>query len=144
MPYRITTTNADGTKKEWDVIDVHDWTVNLIKEHSDIADRLRPITILYHGTLGELYKDIKADKHWRENFLEAIRNDKKRFYMEKNDPICIHKVPFEGICIRKDNDDIAECYKLKTTAFLKKESELMDDIANGKEEISEEMLEAYS
>ena len=64
--------------------------------------------------------------------------------MEKNDPTCINKVPFEGICIRKKGDDIAECFKLKCQKFLQKEAELMDDIASGKEEMGEEMMEVYS
>ena len=38
---------------------------------------------------------------------------------------------------------MAEAFKLKCMHFLKAEAVLMDDIANGKEEVSEEMAEVY-
>jgi hypothetical protein len=46
--------------------------------------------------------------------------------MELDEPLCNNKVPREGICIRIDDDPIAECFKLKTFAFLKKEQLKMD------------------
>ena len=144
MIYRITTTNEDGSKKEWNVQDVYDWAKKLITEHTELEKRIRPITIFYHGTLQDLYPDLSLMEHWHENVLEAMRNDKEHFGMEKKEPLCRNSVWREGIVVRKDDDDLVEAFKLKCMHFLKAEAALMDDIANGKEEISEEMVEAYS
>jgi hypothetical protein len=57
--------------------------------------------------------------------------------------ICKNKVPAEGIVLRIDDDEFAEAFKLKSYKFLKKEAELMDEIANGKEELNDEMAETY-
>ena len=144
MPYRITTANEDGTKKEWNVQEVYDWTIKLIEEHPELSEKIHPITIFYHGTLMDLYPDLSLTEHWHENLLEAMRNDKEHFGMEKNEPMCLyHKVPREGICIRKDDDEFAECFKLKCYKFLNAEAALMTEIAEGKEEITEEMNETY-
>lgn len=126
MPYRITTINEDDTKREWEVSEVYDWTVKLISEHPELKDRIQPITILYNGTLSNLYPDISLQNHWHENVLEAMKNDKKRFYMECNDPVCKNKVPYEGIVIRKNGDSIAEAFKLKSVAFFKREKASID------------------
>ena len=144
MIYRITTTNEDGSKKEWNVQDVYDWAKKLITEHTELEKRIQPITIFYHGTLQDLYPNLPLMEHWHENVLEAMRNDKEHFGMEKKEPLCRNSVWREGIVVRKDNDDLAEAFKLKCMHFLKAEAVLMDDIANGKEEISEEMAEVYS
>ena len=138
MIYRITTTNEDGTKMEWNVTDVHNWTQSLIKEHPEIADRIHVIDLLYHGTLLDLYPDISLTEHWHENVLETMRNDKKHFYMEKNDPICKNKVPFEGVVLRIDDDELAEAFKLKCQKFLSHEREEID-----KGEIDMEMANNY-
>ena len=138
MIYRITTTNEDGTKHEWNVTEVKDWTEKLVKEHPEIADRIHVIDLLYHGTLGDLYPNISYMDHWHENVLEALRNEKERFNMEKNDPICRNKVPFEGIVLRIDDDELAEAFKLKCQKFLSKEREEID-----KGEVDMEMVDAY-
>lgn len=139
MVYRITTTNEDGTKHEWNVTEVKEWTENLVKEHPEIADRIHVIDLLYHGTLGDLYPNISYMDHWHENVLEALRNESERFNMEKNDPICRNKVPFEGIVLRIDNDELAEAFKLKCKKFLSKEREEID-----KGEVDMEMADAYT
>lgn len=126
MPYRITTTNEDGTKREWEVTEVYDWTVKLISEHPELKDKIQPIAILYNGSLSNLYPDISIQNHWHENVLEAMKNDKKHFYMECNDPVCKNKVPYEGIVLRKNEDPIAEAFKLKTLAFFKREKANID------------------
>ena len=46
MPYRITTTREDHTKKEWEVEEVYNWTVKLLKEHHELKGKIRPLTIL--------------------------------------------------------------------------------------------------
>lgn len=139
MIYRITTTNDNGTKLEWNVADVHNWTQGLIKDHPEIADRIHVIDLLYHGTLADLYPNLSLMDHWHENVLESLRGEKERFNMEKNDPICKNKVPFEGIVLRIDNDEFAEAFKLKCQKFLSKEREEID-----KGEVDIEMADNYA
>ena len=131
MVYRISTTDEDGKKKEWNVQDVYDWTVKLIdrmKENNDDNwKRIHPIDIFYHGTLGDLYPDVDESEHWHENVLERMKADKEHFGMEEYEPMCKNKVPREGICLRLDDDPILENFKLKTTAFELGEALLYDD-----------------
>ncbi|MBP5724762.1 MAG: hypothetical protein J6X18_14460 [Bacteroidales bacterium] len=126
MPYRISYKLPDGTKDEWDVVQVYGWTLNLLKEHPELSDFVHPINILYHGTLKDLYPDLEISEHWHANVLERMINDTEHFGMELDEPLCKNKVPREGICLRIDGDKIAECFKLKTFAFLKKEQADID------------------
>lgn len=127
MPYRITTSLPDGGKYEWNVEDVKEWTEKLIKEHPEIADRIHVIDLLYHGTLADLYPTLSLTEHWNENVLEELRNDKKHFGMEKDEPLCENKVVREGICIRIDDDETNENFKLKCQKFYDREKKLMDE-----------------
>lgn len=126
MPYRITMTSESGEKEEWDVVDVYEWTVNIIEEHPELTSRLLPMDILYHGKAEDLYADIPTDNHWHENVLERMKMDCTRLGMEKDEPLCKNKVPREGIVIRIDGDKTAEAFKLKTTAFLLREQKAID------------------
>ena len=132
MPYRITKMNEDGTKTEFNVVDVYEWTLDLIHKMKENNDenwkRIHPIDILYHGTLGDLYPDVDESDHWHENVLEKMKNDKEHFGMEEYEPLCLYqKVPREGIVIRIDDDPVNEAFKLKTTAFALGEALLYDD-----------------
>lgn len=126
MPYRITWKHEDGTKNEWNVMEVYGWTLNLLKEHPELSEYIKPINILYHGTLQDLYPDVEVSEHWHENILDKMIHDTEHFGMEELEPLCNNKVPREGVCIRIDDDPIAECFKLKTFAFLKKEQAEID------------------
>lgn len=128
MIYRITTKDEDtGMTREWNVNEVYDWTINLMKTHPEVASRIRPIDIIYHGTLRDFYPNISTEDHWHENVLDAMKED-QRFGMEKNEPFCKIKVPREGIVLRIDDDPLKEAFKLKCIKFLKHES---DEIDNG-------------
>lgn len=135
MPYRITVKDGNRTT-EWNVSQVYDWTKNLINEH-ELWDKVRPITILYHGTLKDLYPDIAVDENWHSNVLEALKNDSK-FGLEEDEVLCHNIVPREGIVLRVDDDPVAEAYKLKAIAFLEHERGLMD-----KGDVDIEMTEGF-
>lgn len=134
MIYRITETDSDGKKREFTVSEVYDWTMKLISEHQEIANRIHPIDIIYHGTLEKLYPEINcADSNgrWRDDVLEAMKID-TRFKMEMLEPLCIHyEVPREGIVIRKEVDgyspEAQEAYKLKTDMFFEREKRMIDN-----------------
>lgn len=127
MFYRISTTNEDGSKKEWEVSEVLEWTKNLIERMKAADDsnweRIHPIDVLYHGTLEDLYPDLETENHWHENLLERLKNDKERFGMEENEPLCTyHEVPREGFVMRKVGDTVLRAEKLKCNSFILKEA----------------------
>ena len=127
MIYRIRTKNEDGTHKEWNIREIHDWSVSLIEllESDGIKFKVVPIPILYSGTLRDLYPEISVENHWHENVLEALKSE-KRFKMEMDEPMNITKMPREGIVVRIQNDPVAEAFKLKCIKFLEKEAKNID------------------
>lgn len=138
MPYRITFTDNEGNRTEWEAMEVYGWTLNLLKEHPELADRIKPLQIIYHGTLSDLYPEISVTEHWNRNVLKAMIHDKEHFGMELDEPLCKNKVPREGIVLRIDNDVKAEAFKLKTFRFLDREEENIDS-----GEVDGEMAEGY-
>ena len=143
MVYRITSTNEDGSKKEWEIEDVLQWTENLKDAMKAEGDenwkRIHPIDLLYHGTLKDLYPDLDTEEHWHENLLERMKNDKEHFGMEENEPMCTHyKSPREGVVIRRVGDIQPEAWKLKCYSFAIGES-----IRVSENEVDIEMLEGY-
>ena len=125
MPYRISTKNEDGSWKEWNVVDVVKWTERLVSVYPELKDMICVLDILYHGTLEDLYPELDTnDSHWHENVLRCLKNE-KRFHMEEDEPLCVSKVPREGICVRIDDDAEIECFKLKTDKFYEYEDKAM-------------------
>lgn len=88
MPYRISTRLADGKSFEWNVSDVLEWTMKIAKENPELASKILPIEILYHGRLGDLYPDLDENQHWHENLLAKMKVDTDRFGMELKEPQC--------------------------------------------------------
>lgn len=127
MIYRINSITPTGEHYEWNVNDVQMWTLKLQHDYPEIAKRIHPIDIFYHGTLKDLYPKISTENHWHENVLEAMKNDKEHFGMELNEPMCRNKVPREGIVLRIDNDPLKEAFKLKCINFLFKELKNIDN-----------------
>ena len=125
MFYRISTVNEDGSKHEWEVPEVLDWTNKLIERMKEAGDenykRIHPIDLLYHGTLEDLYPDLDTENHWHEDVLEKLKSETK-FDMELDEPLCKNKVPAEGIVLRKSFDNVLRASKLKTNSFLIGES----------------------
>ena len=138
MPYRITTTDENGETREWNISEVVDWTKQLISDHPKLTERIKPLTVLYHGTLADLYPNINTDENWHELVLDAMKNDAARLGLEKREPLCKNKVPREGICIRVDNRPDIRAMKLTSDAFYAKEQKLIDA-----GEVDMEMVGAY-
>ena len=97
-----------------------------------------PLTLLYHGSLGDLYPELDRTNHWHENLLENMKVD-KRFAIEDDEPLCKTKVPREGIVIRRCNDPVPEAFKLKGDRFYNREASQIDA-----GEVDIEMEEWYS
>lgn len=129
MIYRIVKNTPEG-KKEYNVMDVRNYTIGLIEIMKANEDqnykKLRPIDVLYVGKLSDLYPQLNVENHWQENLLEELKNDSEHFGMEQDEPLCRNKVPREGIVLRIDDDIINEAFKLKTLKFLGKEAKEMD------------------
>ena len=125
MIYRITHTDDCGNHIEWNVQEVYDWTIDLLNKYPSLKNRIKPISILYHGSLKNLYPELEINEHWQENILKNISED-KNFGMEMNEPMCKMKSPREGVVIRIENDIKPEAFKLKTIAFKMKEAKSVD------------------
>lgn len=114
--YRVTLTNVDGIVHEFSPREVQIWS----KNHD-----LIPVTELYYGKAKDLYPDLENDINWSDNFIQALSDDSKHFYMECDSPDCVNKVPHEGIVIKNDNMR-SEAFKLKCFRFLNKEQKELD------------------
>ena len=130
MVYRIT---KDG--KELEISEVIEFGKYLSEKLGDI---IMPLTLLYHGSLGDLYPELDRTNHWHENLLENMKVD-KRFAIEDDEPLCKNKVPREGIVIRRCNDPVPEAFKLKGDRFYNREASQIDA-----GEVDIEMEEGYS
>lgn len=126
MIYRVSKKQVDGTHREYEIAEVVRFAEKLVMDYPELAARMMPYTLLYHGTLAALYPNISTTNHWNENVLEAMKIDTEHFGMEQNEPLCKNKVPREGICLRIANDPVKECFKLKCSSFLIKESAEID------------------
>ena len=131
MPYRIVK-NCSTRPIEYNVNEVWKWScdVNNLEGHNKIL----PIKVLYRGLAKDLYK-IPIDDHWRENFIERLKND-PTFGLEYEEPMCINKVPREGIVIRIDGDIKPEAWKLKAKSFYAREAKQHDNNEVDIEEIN--------
>lgn len=130
MIYRVTKTEEDGSKKEYNINEVITFTLKIqdsLQEIGKDPKKIFIIPLLYHGELTDLYPEIDPTNYWHENVLEAMKNDVEHFGMEKKEPLCRNKVPREGICLRIDDDPVAECFKLKAESFLMSESKMIDE-----------------
>lgn len=136
MIYRISQKTENGIK-EYSMKQVIKYSEDLIKKYPEIGKFIMVPEVLYYGKMMDLYPDLDIANHWNENVLEKMKKD-ERFGMEKDEYLCNHKVPREGICIRIEDDPIAECFKLKTLAFLGKEAECID-----KGKVDVEMIDNY-
>ena len=132
MIYRI---NSGGY--EWNINEVLEWTLKLIKENPELKEKIHPIDLLYNGTLKDLYPDLDINNHWHENVLERLKTESK-FGMEKEEPLCKNRVYREGIVLRIDNDPVKEAFKLKCRRFLAKEALEID-----KGNVDIEMQQSY-
>lgn len=125
MIYRITQ-KTDDTTKEFNPLEVVSTTEKLISANKILEGRVMCLPILYHGRFGDLYPDVATSDHWNENILERMKTDTEILGMELDEPLCKTKVPREGVCIRIDDDEIPECFKLKCSKFLLKEQKEID------------------
>ncbi len=100
---------------------------------------LTTVKELYYGRARDLYPDLDVEQHWHQNFLDRLKNDKVKFFMELDSPDCNNSVPHEGIVIRNDSDNNMPALKLKTDRHYGFETQELD-----KGEIDIESLETVN
>ena len=110
--YRITSTNEDGIVFEWSMKQVQDFC----KEKG-----LNAVPLRYYGTVKDYIGAYCDDDDWRIMFSQMLTEE----FLEKDCTICKNKVPAEGICIRKEVNDI-DVFKLKSSAFRIFETKMLD------------------
>lgn len=110
--YRITQTSPNGLVTEFSYRQIEEFCSKV---------GLTPAYIFYTGRAVDMY-DLDVNEHWNENFVKCLERD----YNEKKCFMCKNSVPEEGIVIRKESLFNCESYKLKSFAFLEKESKDLD------------------
>ena len=141
IPYRITVTNSDGDEVElspeqiieWSkkngLVPMHSYFTGTIKDHYDYL-----LSKHFSGKAAKAFVDVNEIKSnegiYSEEYKEALTEFRAEYlhmleaeYNEKDCPICINKVPEEGIIIRKlKHPSKFEALKLKSKRFLLGES----------------------
>lgn len=145
IPYRITVTNPDGDEVElspeqiieWSkkngLVPMHSYFTGTVKDHYDYL-----LSKHFSEKAAKAFVDVNEIKNnegiYSEEYKEALTEFRAQYlhmleaeYNEKDCPICINKVPEEGIIIRKlKHPSKFEALKLKSKAFLLKESKEAD------------------
>lgn len=119
--YRITYTNPDGQVVEFGWKQMQEWCAKY---------GLEMVKEVFYGCAEELYTKMTYEigtgvediERWQEGFLQHLIN-------LVEDRLCPHnncEVPAEGVVVRIEHLDQCEAYKLKSFAFLKRESDALD------------------
>jgi hypothetical protein len=113
--YRITYTNPSGEVFEF----TEHQMLLFCKKYN-----LKAVPYHYIGYAKNLFEsqwvnptDDRDLEKWREDFLNYLLPR----YTEMNCPMCVNKVPREGVVVRRFND-YADVYKLKSLAFISREA----------------------
>lgn len=121
--YRITNTNPDGIVTELSYSQIEEFCnkFGLKSSHPYYIGKARG---LYNHLFdfNEEVDEMSNLKEWQENFVAQLEKD----YNEKNCFLCVNCVPEEGVVVRKESLFSCESYKLKSFAFLEKESKDLD------------------
>lgn len=116
--FRVTSTNEDGRVFEWSMKQVQDWC----KEKG-----LNAVPMHYYGYVKDFIQFTGVngsyidEKDYQNQFLNTVIDS----YLEKDCAICQNKVPAEGVCVRKEINDI-EVFKAKSYNFRNAESLALD------------------
>jgi len=111
--YRITQTNINGYVTELSYAQINEFCKHF---------GLNPPYLHYSGKAKYMYPEIELNDKWHENMLRRLEAD----YNEKDCFMCTNKNPEEGIVLRKESLFSCESYKLKSFAFLERETKDLD------------------
>ena len=160
IPYRITVTNSDGDEVElspeqiieWSkkngLVPMHSYFTGTVKDHYDYL-----LSKHFSQKAAKAFVDVNEIKSnegiYSEEYKEALTEFRAQYlhmleaeYNEKDCPICINKVPEEGIIIRKlKHPSKFEALKLKSFRFLGLESSNADKgVTDIEDEQSQEII----
>ena len=126
--YRITQTNKDGLVTELSNPEIREFCEKTC---------LTPSHLFYYGKASE-YVPVNGDiESWRETLIKTLESE----FNEKDCFMCNNKVPEEGIVLRRESLFGCHSYKLKSFAFLEKETKMLDngeiDIESDEEQTQE-------
>jgi len=111
--YRVTYTSPNG--------DVYEMSPSQMTHYCDKYG-IKTVPEIYYGKARDLY-GMSVTDHWHQNFLDNLCNE----YLEKSCDMCKENVPDEGICLRIDKPLDIDIYKLKSFAFLERETKMLDE-----------------
>ena len=124
LPYRISTRTENGSKYEWNVSEVDEWTRHLINEHPELSKNIILFEKLYHGKFKDLYPELDVNSDtWYDDMLAKMKCE-KRWLMEEKEPLC-HK--FDKVISEKEN--LLKKYKKGSANYNKTKKEL-DNLIN--------------
>lgn len=112
--YRITQINSENI--------VTELSFGQIKNFCN-SKGLNHVEQFYYGAAKDIFPEIPVDANWHDNLLAKLQIS---YNLEKPCKDNANKVPAEGIVIRVDNMFKPMAYKLKSFAFLKKETKDLD------------------
>ena len=119
LPYRITTTNENGKKYEWNVSEVDEWARKLVKDHPELSRNIIFFEMLYHGKFKDLYPELDVESETWYNDVLAKMKAEKTWHMEEKEPLC-HRL---DDAIKKKTIELAS-YKENTAGYKKVKKEL--------------------
>lgn len=100
MVYRITSRNEDGTRREWEIPEVNEWTKAFVAEHPELAKRVVILDMLYAGTMRDLYPEIDKSEVFQHYLTprvakEDATEEEKQAIEEHNNRLAADKADFE-------------------------------------------------
>ena len=120
LPYRISTIEEDGKKREWNVMEVDEWTRNIVKEHPELSHKIMFFEMLYHGKFCDLYPELDVNSEtWYDDVLMKMKNE-KRWLMEEKEPLC-HNLDRQ---IAEVEHKISLCKSKKTIEYKELQKQL--------------------
>lgn len=141
MPYRITVTNIDGEEVELSPEQIAEWskkndlvpminyyTGSVYNHYVKLMNELdfsgaNEVFVEFNKACANRYKDDEGYKEALDKFRSVYLHMLEKEYNEKDCPLCINKVPEEGIVLRKlKHPSKFEALKLKSKRFLLGES----------------------
>lgn len=110
--YRITYTNSVGEVLEFTTPQIQRYCAKM---------GLKTVPIFYYGRAKDIYPELQIGEHWHAELLNKLTLQ----YTEKKCYLCASNVPEEGVVMTKEGD-FFEGYKLKSFAFLERETKEID------------------
>lgn len=113
MIHRITEQVAKGVK-EYSISEVITFTNYVIRAMQNVGDvnvdRIFNISNVtkYHGTVSGLVSNV-------DELPDILA---KKCKIDENEPLCVNKVPREGLVVRMYGEDIMNAFKMKSAKFV--------------------------